>query len=64
LVGVHVHDAAGLKDHLPPGTGEIDFEAIRPHLKPETPFVIELKPGTHEDDIQKAIILMKAFLNA
>ena len=28
LVGMHIHDARGLDDHLPPGSGEIDFKKI------------------------------------
>jgi len=62
LVGVHCHDAVGRNDHLPPGTGEIDFAAIKPHLKPDTPLVIELKPGTPDTDIRKGIEFMKDFL--
>ncbi|MBW2138526.1 MAG: TIM barrel protein [Deltaproteobacteria bacterium] len=27
LLGIHVHDARGLEDHLVPGAGEIDFRA-------------------------------------
>ncbi|MCP3955455.1 MAG: sugar phosphate isomerase/epimerase [Desulfobacterales bacterium] len=61
MVGVHIHDAAGLKDHLAPGTGEIDFDAIKPHIKPEIPIVIELKPGTSDEDIQKGLDFMRAF---
>ncbi|MGD9281409.1 MAG: TIM barrel protein, partial [Desulfobacterales bacterium] len=27
LIGVHLHDAVGLDDHIPPGSGEIEVEA-------------------------------------
>lgn len=64
LVGVHFHDAVGLKDHLPPGTGEIDFDTTRAYLQPETPVVIELKPGTDNNDIQKALVFMKTYLDS
>jgi sugar phosphate isomerase/epimerase len=64
LVGMHVHDAVGLKDHLPPGTGEIDFDTTRAYLQPETPVVIELKPGTDNNDIQKALVFMKTYLDS
>ncbi len=46
LVGIHLHDARRMDDHLPPGTGEIDFSAVWPHLVPGMPAVVELKPGT------------------
>jgi len=62
LVGIHCHDAVGRNDHLPPGIGEIDFAAIKPHLKPDTPLVVELKPGTPDADIRKGIEFMKNFL--
>ncbi|NIS46468.1 MAG: hypothetical protein GWN76_11420, partial [candidate division Zixibacteria bacterium] len=44
LIGVHLHDAIGLDDHIPPGSGEIDFAALKPFLKADTIKVIELKP--------------------
>ena len=27
FIGIHLHDAIGLDDHIPPGAGEIDFTA-------------------------------------
>ncbi len=55
LVGIHLHDAVGLTDHLPPGTGDIDFSKIMNHLSPDTIKVIELKPGTQDADIAGGI---------
>jgi len=51
LIGVHLHDAIGLDDHIAPGKGEIDFEAIRPLLAKDMPQVVELKPGTPDADV-------------
>jgi sugar phosphate isomerase/epimerase len=51
LVGIHLHDAIGLDDHLAPGKGEVDFDAVRSFLKTDTPVVVELKPGTLESDV-------------
>lgn len=48
LIGVHLHDAIGIEDHLAPGTGEIDFDALKPYLKPQTIKVLELKPQVTE----------------
>ena len=50
LVGIHVHDADGLDDHLPPGAGKIDFSPIVA-VDPAMPRVLELKPGTPEADV-------------
>jgi sugar phosphate isomerase/epimerase/FMN phosphatase YigB (HAD superfamily) len=37
LIGIHLHDTIGVTDHLAPGLGDIDFDAIRPYL-PENAF--------------------------
>jgi len=51
LVGIHLHDAVGLDDHLAPGKGEIDFEDFRSFLEKDMPAVVELKPGTPDSDL-------------
>lgn len=50
LIGIHLHDATGLRDHLPPGKGEIDFARLQPFLRPETIRVMELMPRTSDAD--------------
>lgn len=55
LIGIHLHDAIGLTDHLIPGDGEIDFKKIQPHLKKNTLMVLELKPGTSDSEIKRAV---------
>lgn len=41
LVGIHLHDVDGFRDHKTPFTGELDFGAFTPYLKTETIKVIE-----------------------
>jgi sugar phosphate isomerase/epimerase len=55
LIGVHLHDAIGLDDHLPPGSGQIDFAALKPFLNADTIKVIELKPGIPASELCKGI---------
>jgi sugar phosphate isomerase/epimerase len=55
LIGVHIHDAVGLNDHLPPGKGEIAFDRLVSYLKPGTIRVVELKPGTPDRDAAHGI---------
>jgi sugar phosphate isomerase/epimerase len=55
LVGIHLHDAVGMNDHLAPGNGEIDFTILKPYLKAASAIVIELAPGTDEADVRQAI---------
>jgi sugar phosphate isomerase/epimerase len=63
LVGIHLHDAVGLKDHLAPGTGEIDFKLLDPHLGADAALVIELAPGTGKEDVGQAVAFAKAMKN-
>lgn len=55
FVGLHLHDARGLRDHLPLGCGEIDFRAFKPFLAPDIPRVTEPTPGTPEADFAASI---------
>lgn len=42
LVGVHIHDAHGTDDHRAPGSGEIDFRALKENLKTAQIKVLEV----------------------
>ena len=55
LIGIHLHDAIGLDDHLPPGAGEIDFQALKTYLKSDTIKVLELKPRIPVSEVKKGI---------
>jgi len=55
LIGIHLHDAKGVEDHLPPGSGEISFSEITAELAEGTPKVIELKPGTPDNEVARSL---------
>ncbi len=55
MVGMHIHDARGLDDHLPPGAGEIDFKNIAAWIGDDVLRVIELKPGTPDSAVASGI---------
>ncbi len=55
LIGVHLHDAVGLYDHIPPGSGEIDFTALKSFLKAETLKVMEIRPGIPASDVSDGL---------
>jgi sugar phosphate isomerase/epimerase len=59
LVGVHLHDAVGLDDHLPPGDGEMDFSPVARAIGPDTLRVMELKPGTDEEGIRRGLAFLR-----
>lgn len=50
LVGLHLHDAAGLRDHLAPGAGEIDFAKMLPYVASDAIRVCEV--GSFNDEGQ------------
>jgi len=62
LIGMHWHDARGLDDHLVPGQGEIDFNALKPYIQKDLPIVIELKPGTPHQEVNKSIQFTREYL--
>lgn len=63
LVGIHLHDAAGLNDHLAPGKGEIDFTILQPYLKAGPTVVIELAPGTDAADVRQAVSFTRELID-
>lgn len=47
LFGFHIHDVEFPgRDHMVPGTGSIDYAALKPYVKPEHLKVLELSPAT------------------
>jgi sugar phosphate isomerase/epimerase len=56
LLGFHIHDVAFPgHDHRPPGTGTIDFAALKPFVKPEHIKVFELSPSLTLDEVTKGV---------
>ena len=56
LTGFHIHDVQFPgRDHCPPGTGMIDFAALKPWVKPEHIKVFELSPGVAVEDLKRGV---------
>lgn len=49
LIGVELHDVKELEEYLAPGTGELDFKEILPHVPGDAIKVMELKEATDEE---------------
>ena len=60
LVGFHVHDVQFPdRDHSAPGTGMIDYAALKPFVKPEHIKVFELSPGLPVEAVKSGIAHVK-----
>jgi sugar phosphate isomerase/epimerase len=56
LFGFHVHDVAFPgQDHRPPGSGTIDFAALKPFVQPEHVKVFELSPSLSPEEVAQGI---------
>ena len=61
LAGFHIHDVvfpAG--DHAAPGTGIVDFAALKPFVKPQHIKVFELSPLLPVDAVKRGVAHVKA----
>ncbi|HLZ54632.1 MAG TPA: TIM barrel protein [Verrucomicrobiae bacterium] len=60
LAGFHIHDVQFPdRDHAAPGTGMIDYAALKPFVKPEHIKVFELNPGLPVDAVKSGIAHVK-----
>jgi sugar phosphate isomerase/epimerase len=59
LFGVHIHDSVFTDDHLAPGTGEIDFEAILKRIPRQAIKVMELSPKVSEQEVVASLAFLK-----
>jgi sugar phosphate isomerase/epimerase len=64
LIGVHLHDAVDLEDHLAPGCGEINFKNLKTYLKADTLMVLELKPRVMESDVIRGLGFIREILQS
>ncbi|MCC7353258.1 MAG: sugar phosphate isomerase/epimerase [Anaerolineae bacterium] len=55
IVGVHLHDCRGWRDHLIPGTGEVDFAGLASRLPEECLRVCEFDWYFEEEEIRQGV---------
>ncbi len=61
LAGFHIHDVQFPgRDHCPPGTGMIDFAALKPFVRPDHIKVFEMNPGIPPEEVQAGVVHLKA----
>jgi sugar phosphate isomerase/epimerase len=60
LAGFHVHDVIfPTGDHAPPGSGTVDFAALKPLVKPAHVKVFELSPSLPVDAVKRGVAHVK-----
>lgn len=60
LAGFHIHDVQFPgRDHCAPGTGMIDFAALKPFVKPEHIKVFEFSPSLTVDQVKSGVAHVK-----
>ncbi|GAB4561546.1 MAG: hypothetical protein Kow0047_08960 [Anaerolineae bacterium] len=55
MVGVHLHDTRGLRDHLLPGLGEIDFRHLARYLSDSVVRTLELDWYYTPEELRRAV---------
>ncbi len=61
LAGFHIHDVQyPARDHCPPGSGDVDFAALKQFVKPEHIKVFELSPRVPVESAQRGIAHVKS----
>lgn len=60
LVAMHLHDCNGLRDHLIPGRGRVDWRMVVSYLRPDTLPVAELDHYFAVDDIRAGLDFLRA----
>jgi len=56
LYGFHIHDVQFPgRDHRPPGSGTVDWTALKPSVKPEHLKIFEFSPSLSVDDVKSGI---------
>lgn len=59
LIGIHLHDLKGFKDHLAPGTGEIDFSFLTKYMHSTVIKVVEAHRCSTSEEVKASINYLK-----
>jgi sugar phosphate isomerase/epimerase len=59
LIGAHLHDVNGLRDHRAPGNGTLDWEMVRDGIPPRAARTCEIDQHEPEESLSAAIALLR-----
>ena len=59
IVGLHLHDIIGTTDHRAPGTGEMDYTTLIPHVPPHAVRTLELSRTCTWTDVKQGVHLIR-----
>jgi sugar phosphate isomerase/epimerase len=62
VLGVHLHDVVGLKDHLPVGLGHIDWPMVASYLPAGVLRTCEFRPSTSPQEVATGLQRAAAWL--
>ena len=60
LLGVHLHDAEGFRDHMPPGRGKLDLKAILKRVREAGVWILEIGPDFSKSEVRESIEHIRA----
>lgn len=63
MIGVHLHDAEGARDHQAPGQGTIDFEMVKRYMPAGAIRVVELSPTVTPEEFEEGMQLLAEVLD-
>ncbi len=58
MIGVHMHDVAGIRDHLAPGLGEVDFRKIAKYIPKKAFRTLEVLSANTPEQIGKGMKIL------
>ena len=60
LLGVHISDVAGLRDHRAPGRGDVDYGWLAERLPAQAARTLEIDPGEPDEALRAALEVLRA----